>query len=250
MLQFLCISILFNVIVWSYPLQNSKPPYGGTIFLDPDIITPEDSSMFSSLSFVGRDKRTMYDRRVEGNIEVEAYLFDATYSDGHRAEVRVNPEFGSRQNSQEQAYKYAWTIGQLPAVLCKGIKHIAIHKGIKPFGGGYEGVLIHTGQSLNYEREGILEETLVHEASHTALDRVHARDAEWLKAQEQDGRFVSTYARDNSDREDIAESFLLYLAYDFRSDRISQELADTIQSVMPNRIKYFKNQEFDMSPIQ
>ena len=60
-------------------------------------------------------------------------------------------------------------------------------------GGGNNNLLIHTDWSeRHYERQGILEETFVHEAAHTSLDARHAQSAEWLQAQEADCHFTST----------------------------------------------------------
>ena len=120
---------------------------------------------------------------------------------------------------------------------------------MQPFGGGNNNLLIHTGQSALYEADGILEETFVHEASHTSLDAAHASAAGWLAAQAADNEFISTYARDNPTREDVTESFLPYLAIRYRSERISQSLADTMLQTIPNRITYFDAQAFDMYPI-
>jgi hypothetical protein len=89
----------------------------------------------------------------------------------------------------------------------------------------------------------------VHEASHTSLDAGHAGSAGWLAAQAADCRFISSYARDFPAREDIAESFLPYLAVRYRSTQISQALADTINATIPHRIAYFDDQAFDMYPI-
>ncbi len=50
-------------------------------------------------------------------------------------------------------------------------------------------------------------------------------------------------------REDIAESFLPYLAVQHRSDRISQSLANTIRQTIPTRIDYFNQQSFNLHPI-
>ena len=66
----------------------------------------------------------------------------------------------------------------------------------------------------------MLDETLVHEAAHTSLDPTHASSAGWLAAQAADGVFISTYAADHPLREDVAESFLTYLAVRYRSDRM------------------------------
>ena len=97
--------------------------------------------------------------------------------------------------------------------------------------------------------DGILEETLVHEASHTSLDADHADAPGWIAAQLGDAEFISTYARDNSTREDIAETFLVWLALRHRSDRISETLGQTIEVTTPNRIAYFDEQAFDLFPI-
>ncbi|WP_143560568.1 hypothetical protein [Sporosarcina sp. P13] len=39
------------------------PPYHGTVYVDPTIITANDPSSFTKLSYAGRETRTMYDRR-------------------------------------------------------------------------------------------------------------------------------------------------------------------------------------------
>ncbi|MBK8292764.1 MAG: hypothetical protein IPK96_19345 [Flammeovirgaceae bacterium] len=82
------------------------------------------------------------------------------------------------------------------------------------------------------------------------MDAAHATSAGWISAQESDGNFISTYALDNPKREDIAESFLLYLAVRHRSDRISQSLKSVTLQTIPNRIKYFDTQKFEMYPIK
>ncbi len=90
----------------------------------------------------------------------------------------------------------------------------------------------------------------MHEAAHTSLDAAHASSAGWRAAQSADAWFISTYARDNSTREDIAETFVPYLAIRYRLDRISQSLADRILAAIPNRIAYLDSQSFDMHPIE
>ena len=225
------------------------PPYSGTIFIDPDIITEEDISTFIEAPYAGQGVRTMYDRRVNNWITVTAYLFDATFNDGLTSEIQVNPEFGSSDSAFIEAEKYGIEIGRLPTALRDDVETVRIHRGTQPFGGGNNNILIHIGQALNYINDGILEETLVHEAAHTSLDENHAASSGWLTAQIMDGEFISTYAQDNPDREDIAESFLPYLAIRYRSDRIDQSTFEIITQTIPNRIQYFDDQLFDMYPI-
>ena len=54
-----------------------------------------------------------------------------------------------------------------------------------------------------------------------------------------DGNFISTYARDYPNREDVAESFPMYYAQRYKPTRIPQSLRETIIKTMPNRILYF-----------
>ena len=136
-----------------------------------------------------------------------------------------------------------------PSALRKDARTISIHKGKELYGGGGYDILIHTGQTLEYERGGILEETLVHEAAHTSLDPYHMYEPAWKKTQEADGKFISDYARDNPNREDIAETFLLYMAARYRPERISTALRDSIMAQVPNRIRYFDNLNLNMYPI-
>ena len=244
-------SLLLLGTAWGQETSTptADPPFWGTIFLDPDIITAEDPTTFQSITYDGQAMRTMFDRRVNDWITVNAFLFTAVYSDGLSIEVQVNPEFSTSAAAATEAETYARVIGRLPKVLRLDVQTAWIHQGTEPFGGGNNNLLIHIGQAALYEADGILEETFVHEASHTSLDAAHAASAGWLAAQSADSNFISTYARDFPNREDIAESFLPYLAVRYRADRISPELAATITATIPNRIAYFDAQAFDVAPV-
>ncbi len=226
----------------------AQPPFSGTIFIDPDIIRATDPTTFVQLKDAGRGMRQMYDRR-SGWVNLNAFLFKADYDDNLSIEVQVNPEFGSVEQARAAALRFAPVIGQLPHSLRTDVQTVWIHQGVFPFGGGNNNLLIHVGQADDYVSSGILEETLVHEASHTSLDARHAASPGWLAAQAADPEFISTYARDNSTREDIAESFLPYLAVRYRQDRISTSLADKITQAVPNRIAYFDAQTLDLYPL-
>jgi len=190
----------------------------------------------------------MFDRRIEGWITVDAFLFIAHFSDGDDIEIQVNPEFGTVESALLRAEKYAPVIGRLPAGLRRDVETVWIHRGTNPFGGGNNNLLIHTGQAALYEIDGILEETLVHEASHTSLDARTAGTSAWRRAQDDDPVFISTYARDNPTREDVAESWLTYFAVRHRHDRISDELYDKITAAIPHRLKYFEGHPIELSP--
>lgn len=238
-----------SVIAFTFTCAEAKPPFGGTIFVDPDIITPDDPTAFKGLTKSGAGQRKMFDRRARKWITAEAHLFIAEFDDGQEIEVQVNPEFDSAQAFNE-ANKYLPVIGQLPFALRKDVETVWIHKGKHGFGGGNRNLLIHTGMGESYVSQGILAETFFHEAAHTSLDAYHARHKDWLAAQEKDPGFISGYAKHNPRREDVAESFLLYFALRYKPDRIDDKLKETITKTMPNRIAYFDSVDFNMHPVK
>lgn len=223
----------------------------GTLFTDPDIVTPDDPSVFAGVSYAGRGNRRMFDRRVSGWVERNAFLFDAAYEDGFEVEIQVNPEFGTSDAAMVEARKYGWLIGQMPRVL-RGpdFRTVWIHRGDELWGGGNNNILIHTGKAAEYESQGILEEVFLHEGAHTSLDAHHKDSEGWRAAQAADADFISDYARDFPNREDLAETFPMWLAVRFGEGRISARLATTIRSRIPNRLAYLDTQEFDVAPLR
>jgi len=242
-------TLLFCLIIIS-PFLYAQPPYSGTIFIDADIITSSDPSSIQSTTYTGQSMVTMFDRRVNDWVLGNAYLFNVVWDDGLTSVAQINSEFGSVANATIEAEKYAFLIGQLPKCLREDVNEIWVHKGVESFGGGNNSILIHTGQTINYENDGILEETLVHEASHTSLDAAHSASTGWLNAQVLDNEYISTYAQDNQTREDIAESFLTWLATKYRQAVISTVDFNNITQTIPNRLSYFDSQNFDLYPFE
>ena len=242
-------------------LNLNEPPFDGTIYITGDIITSSDPSLFSEIEYRGTGLRQMYDRRNGGAwINIEPYLFDTSFSDGLKTEIQINPEF-TLDEATVEANKYAFLIGQLPTALRKDVQTMWIHKGEENYGGGNYNLLVHTGMTEYYENfdTGIVEEALIHEGAHTSIDNYHYpnggwtnsgySDGEgWIEAVENDsGCYISTYARDNQYREDIAELMPLYVAVRYFTERISSELRDKVLSCNINRIRYLDSQNLDMS---
>jgi hypothetical protein len=247
-MRYLPISFVFaSLMSLAASAAQAASPFSGTIFIDPDIVTAADATVFTGVTYVGQGTRVMYDRRANSFVTLNPYLFNATFGDGLTSEIQVNPEFGNVAAATAEANRYGTEIGRLPTELRTNVQTVWIHQGVQPFGGGNNNLLIHTGQADLYAADGILEETFIHEAAHTSLDPVHANAAGWLAAQVADPDFISTYAQDNPTREDIAESFLPYVAVRYRPDRISTDLANIINTTMPNRIAYFDNQNLNLA---
>ncbi len=233
------------------------PPFRwGSVWISPDIIVASDPSSLTRIEISGRGERTVYDRRSDKFNSLNVYLFVVHYGihpDGHalqEVEYRVNPEFGSREAAQAQVERYAPVLGQLPAVLRAPIKHVVIHVGNEGWGGVRNGIVIHADFGEPHISNGFTEEVYFHEAANAVLDASHSSTPGWLKAQEADGKFISPYARAHPDREDVAESFLPYFAVRCRPDRLSDADRAAILEAIPNRMTYFDEQGFDMTPCE
>ena len=99
----------------------------------------------------------MFDRRQNAFVTYNAFLFDATFTDGFSVEIQVNPEFQTRQAAQQEADKYSRLIGQLPRALRQPeLQPVWIHKGDELFGGRNNNVLIHTDYADGLEAQGLL----------------------------------------------------------------------------------------------
>ena len=221
------------------PVENSGvPPFGGTLFISSDIMSDSDPTSFIELEYSGQKLRTMFDRRTAQFGIVNAHIFEARYGTSTVVEIQVNPEFDVF-NAEQEALFYATAIGRMPAFLFTDLETVWIHAGDELAGGGNNNLLIHTGSGRQYVADGILEELFLHEGAHTSLDSRHAREPAWRAAQQADGNFLSTYARDNPEREDVAESIGPWLAVRFFRDRIDSTLAEQIEATIPNRLRYF-----------
>jgi hypothetical protein len=246
----LTVFMALAITVLTQRVGHAAPPYSGTAYLATDIITAADPTSFSGISYVGQAQRRMFDRRPAAFITLNAFVFNATYVDEPATiEVQVNPEFETPEAALVVAQKYARVIGRLPGTARSLARTMWIHKGDYPFGGGNNNFLIHTGQADIQEARGYLEETLLHESGHTSLDGLHANAAGWVAAQRADPDFISTYARDNPTREDVAESWGPYLMVRHKRERFPAAMADVILRTIPNRIAYFDSLTLNLVPF-
>ena len=246
--------ILFFIFLVCYSFSSSyaKPPYDGTIFYFPDLINSTDPTTFQELIYVGKDHREMYDRRKGGRwLNKEAFLFNAIYEE-RTIEIQVNPEFKNPDNAFQEAFFYSEIIGRLPNFLFSNVKTVWIHRGNKDYGGGNQNLLIHIGRSKEYIKKEILEEVFIHEGGHSSLDWAWngvIDKTEWNEAAKKDKEYISKYAKQYPQREDVAESIVPWIAVRYRLDRISNADAEIILKTIPNRLKFFDEQNFDMYPL-
>ncbi len=224
--------------------HTGVPPFEGTVFISPRLIDSSDSSSLMNVAYAGRGMREFWDRRAERWVTIEAYVFDVRYGWG-TVEFQVNPEFGSVDAARAEVDTYAPALGRLPAFLMTNAREVEISAVDEVFQGNEAGIIhIYTDSGEELIRNGFLEEVLLHEAGHASLDRHHKNSAGWRQAQDTDGVFISQYARDHPDREDVAESILPWFAVRQRPERLTDADRSAILTAIPNRLEYFDRQGF------
>jgi len=172
-------------------MDSSKPPYEGTVWIEPGMFLATDPSIFQSLSANGTDLRTVYDRRTEEWVEINASIFVASYEGGQTIDMQVNPEFGASQ-AREYAEVYAKITGQIPQFLRQAVKSVTIHGGNTNFGGGGDGdIQVYTEGGDQFIKDGFIEEIMFHEAGHVALQFWLDEEA-YIAARLKDPTFIST----------------------------------------------------------
>ena len=225
------------------------PPLNGTAFIDPDILTLQDSTAYDSVFALGAASRDMYDVRTGEVGTYDVWLFQADFDDALSVEIRLNAEFDS-VTAADFAELYAQRVGVLPNVLREDLESLSIHDGEESFLAVDSGLIIHTDQGEQYRLQGFLEEVLAHEAVHVSLDADHASSPGWLAAQEADPTFISGFAQQFPLDEDLAETFGAWLAVQWAGDGITDFLRALIVQAVPARLEYLDEQNFFMYPVE
>lgn len=232
------------------PLPPADPPSNGTVYLDSDIIRPSDPTSFVSFRYTGTVQRRAYHSEYMAFQDYTGYNFELTFDDGDTLEVSVDEQVGDQSAGEAEVNKIAVAIGQAPAVLRREVTVITVWSGPGRGTADRRGnVSAYASAITTLINRGNLEEFFVHEFSHTSVDKWFYTDADYIKAVALDNNYVSTYAVENPNSEDISESMTAYIAVRYRADRITAELESRILATMARRTDYFDKKLPDMYPI-
>ena len=222
-----------------------------SLWLTPDLITASDPSWLRSVEYAGRDKRPIENPADGSAVLEDVFLFDVLYEGHGFVEFQIHPEYGDQSEARKQVDMYAPVVGQLPRALLSKVKWVQVASLPRELSGARaardHGIYIAPPRAEEWLHEGFLEEVVLHEGAHVSLDTDHIQAPQWIAAQQADGGFLNTYARDYPD-EDIAETTWAYFVTHYRPDRIGARNVETILAAIPNRLAYFDAQRFDMSP--
>jgi hypothetical protein len=239
----LCLMAML-VFVQHEAAAETAPPYGGTVYIDKDWLTPSDPSIYIGKSYVGVETFEWFDLRNEQWTDSSAYSYELSYEFGIKITASIHTD-----NDQSQIDNYldewGYMLGQAPARLLQGLGEFQVvpakvgDDGIRA--NGYTDpthIVLYTNDPIqNLEKEqsgGWVREAIIHELGHATFGPAE-ESAEWLEAQATDPCFISDYARDNPNGEDVSESVMPYLMLRLVPERVSESDKTSINQCIQAR---------------
>lgn len=224
-------------------LAHSDPLFPNSVVSnDLDFITTEDPSAFYCLKYFGRDRQEMPDKRNDQLFVDRVHTFEAWFEDGSTVGIWVHPKLGSTAKAERMARKIVDPLGRLPSFMRESLNHVVVHAGDHTAFAEDRGqffVLYDRNISKRIATHD-LEETVFHEAVHATMDIPFGSRSAWKTAQRKDGGFVTDYAAQLPDKEDLAETALFAFAYYRHPNRLPSEVRAKLEQLIPHRLAALK----------
>lgn len=203
----------------------------------PFLIADSDPSTYTDLAWVGENRiRVAHSEQSPRSV----YVYEARYADQQTISVMVDQGF-ARSRADDLATFYARRVGQLPArsaldefvvlVCCSDTAAAYANRGRNRV------AIFHRDER---GLSGRLGGTMLHEYAHLAYDGAAYASANWRAAVAADDQFITAYAREFPNREDVAESYVAWFAVRCSADRLlPPSEAAFLRSSIPARLAYF-----------
>ena len=206
---------------------------------DLDFILADDPGACWSIVESEGGRTEMYDPRRDTLFVEGALHFDVTFPDQH-IRINIHPDVG---DPQKRAMEAAASISRLPTQMRNALRYVNILDGD---GAAWEETLggfftLYDELMKRRLSEHDLDETVFHESAHVALDRLISRDPDWQSNQIADGEFITRYAAEKPNKEDIAESALFAWTMLYHPGRLPADVEAAVRDIMPNRLEYLGN---------
>merc|ERR1712038_444546 len=223
--------------------DSNSPPYWGSVFIDHAVLTNEDPNAIRSRTrYKGQKCRTIWHGHLGEWLNIEVFTFKMFFKDKIKFYVWVDPKYGSRSEAKKVAKRVTRSLGTLPEFLRSDIHIIAILSEGDGANADVSGGVI-TWHEKTFDEDGgnkkesYVEEVNIHEAAHTSIDNDIYGTAAWDNAVRADPTYISQYAKDYPNSEDVAESFGAW--YALKSGRLNDSDREKITEAIPNRLALF-----------
>ena len=248
------------------PSENNPPPFPGTVFNFPLAIDSNTATnFFKKAEYLGFLFRTWWDYREipDGLQSRKTHVYLISTNDGTEFEMLINShDFQDADDTNSTGYKkmiqHANAIAMVPFVFRQWLKRFALNGRGAGSRAGASPTLrtmnVNTGYTDHLFESGDIEELFLHEGCHGAVDLMFKYDARWLKAQHDDNRFISKYAEENPEREDLAETMPAWIYARKHLDILKNDsdahidisavtdakVINVVKSI-PNRLRFLEN---------
>jgi hypothetical protein len=235
--------IIIMSIAFVFDMLGQDPLFPNSVTSnDIDFILDTDPDTYVNFSFLGRSNKEMPgDPNGGGLFDINTFIFETTFTDGEKLEVWCHSSFGNETAAQEYVEKLGPRLGKLPAFQRNMLNHIVIHNGDGGAFAEIEGQFFILYSENMDERISTndLEETVFHESVHASYQFVYEDNPDWINAQAADPTFVTIYAQENPQLEDMAESALFAYVHLTYPGRLNDQIEDWLKENIPNRLVFF-----------
>lgn len=240
---YLIVASLSLITFTNSNLEAQDPLFPNSVVSnDIDFILGSDEDEFSSLTFIGLDDKEMPSSISNELFDEDTYVFEATFSDGETIEIWCHSTFPTQEDAQEYADKVCPRLGKLPTFQRNMLDHVVVHFGDAGAFAEIEGqfIILYSDNIDARISTNDLEETIFHESVHASYQFMYQNDNIWTGAQSSDPTFVTNYAQDNPQVEDMAESALFAYTFLAHPGRLSEEIENWLEENIPNRLDFFR----------
>ncbi len=234
------------VLLFGYPapaaaqLADKEVLFGyGTVGAwNGETLTEDSPSALVSMQEMERQKMPFFDGRWWDRPVVNAYRWNLLFDEGKTVPVIVHPLLGGASNREREVRLVAENLGRVPAVMRARLLTVYLDEGTgHPTTRPEHHVSYIPERSMDiWGNHGHLEEMILHETGHTS-EAGFAESRCWAAAQESDPAVVSTYARDNPNREDFAETIGIYIPFRHWPELLPPADRKAIREGIPARIR-------------
>ncbi|MCJ8278107.1 MAG: hypothetical protein MJK18_14800, partial [Bdellovibrionales bacterium] len=172
------------------------------------IILESDPSVYKCDKYLGLKSREF--PKPDGKSLVrQVHVFEIFFSDGYKTEVHVDPDYENVKDVEESVEKIAQEFGRIPTFLRKEIRNISLFKTSDNMAFADRGIFAISSNYMNQRiKSKKLAQTFFHESIHSVLEEIMGldQDSAWKSAQTLDDIFISHYAMNRPQREDMAET--------------------------------------------
>lgn len=208
---------------------------------DLDFIHDADPAAAYCLRLTGRMRAEMPDKRHDELFADDVRIFAAAFGDGPTVELWLHPAIVTEEEATTLATAVADAVAKLPTGMRALLHHVVIHDGDETAFAEDKGrfFILYADSIRARLSTHDLQETVFHESVHATLDIPHAESAAWRAAQTADAAFLTTYAAENPEDEDMAETALFAWAVLNHPGRLPPEIKAAVTALVPARLAYF-----------